>query len=194
MELLCAWREQRDYELIRPSVLFGIARPPSGRRRPMWRRSARCSAGSFASGPKGWRASSALRPPNAAVCPLRPPRRGPEGRVPGLQVQRDRQRLLRPLRKASRPQDGKARARGGARTQDLASYLSVLYAAVERYGSPEALVTDGGIFRARQHRAVYEALAGRGRRCGSQLRVSLWSTRGNRSRATRWTLRQRPGS
>lgn len=36
------------------------------------------------------------------------------------------------------------------RTQDLASYLSVLYAAVERYGSPEALVTDGGgIFRAR---------------------------------------------
>ena len=31
-----------------------------------------------------------------------------------------------------------------ARTQDLASYLSVLYAAVERYGSPEALVSDGG--------------------------------------------------
>ncbi len=45
------------------------------------------------------------------------------------------------------------------RTQDLASYLSVLYAAVERYGSPEALVTDGGgIFRARQARAIYGAL------------------------------------
>jgi hypothetical protein len=45
------------------------------------------------------------------------------------------------------------------RTPDLASYLSVLYAAVERWGSPEALVTDGGgIFRARQARAVYEAL------------------------------------
>lgn len=45
------------------------------------------------------------------------------------------------------------------RTQDLASYLSVLYAAVERYGSPEALVTDGGgVFRARQARAVYETL------------------------------------
>ncbi|MDQ3639183.1 MAG: helix-turn-helix domain-containing protein, partial [Actinomycetota bacterium] len=45
------------------------------------------------------------------------------------------------------------------RTQDLASYLSVLYAAVERYGSPEALVTDGGgIFRATQAKAVYEAL------------------------------------
>ena len=44
------------------------------------------------------------------------------------------------------------------RTQDLASYLSVLYAAVERYGSPEALVTDGGgVFRAKQARAVYEA-------------------------------------
>jgi putative transposase len=45
------------------------------------------------------------------------------------------------------------------KTQDLASYLSVLYAAVERYGSPEVLVTDGGgVFRARQARAVYEAL------------------------------------
>ena len=45
------------------------------------------------------------------------------------------------------------------RTQDLASYLSVLYAAVERYGSPEALVTDGGgVFRARQARAVYKSL------------------------------------
>jgi hypothetical protein len=41
----------------------------------------------------------------------------------------------------------------------VASYLSVLYAAVNRYGSPEILVTDGGgIFRARQARAVYEAL------------------------------------
>jgi putative transposase len=45
------------------------------------------------------------------------------------------------------------------RTQDLASYLSVLYAAVERYGSPEALVSDGGgVFRATQARAIYEAL------------------------------------
>ena len=35
----------------------------------------------------------------------------------------------------------------------------MLYAAVERYGSPEAMVTDGGgIFRARQARAVCEAL------------------------------------
>ncbi|PLS87173.1 MAG: hypothetical protein CYG60_03275, partial [Actinobacteria bacterium] len=42
---------------------------------------------------------------------------------------------------------------------DLASYLSVLYAAVERYGSPEKIVTDGGgVFRARQARAVYKAL------------------------------------
>ena len=45
------------------------------------------------------------------------------------------------------------------RTQDLASYLSVLYVAIERYGSPEALVTDGGgVFRAKQARAIYEAL------------------------------------
>ncbi|HEX6711587.1 MAG TPA: helix-turn-helix domain-containing protein, partial [Rubrobacter sp.] len=50
-------------------------------------------------------------------------------------------------------------ASAATRTQDLASYLSVLYAAVEKYGSPEALVTDGaGIFRARQAMAVYEAL------------------------------------
>jgi hypothetical protein len=50
-------------------------------------------------------------------------------------------------------------ASAATRTQDLATYLSVPYAAVERYGSPEALVTDGGgVFRARQARAVYEAL------------------------------------
>jgi len=46
-----------------------------------------------------------------------------------------------------------------SRTQDLAAFLSVLYRAVETYGSPEALVTDGGsIFRANQARSIYEAL------------------------------------
>jgi putative transposase len=45
------------------------------------------------------------------------------------------------------------------RSQDLSSYLAVLYAAVERYGSPEALVTDGAkIFRAKQATYVYESL------------------------------------
>jgi hypothetical protein len=35
----------------------------------------------------------------------------------------------------------------------------VLYQAVERYGSPEALVTDGGaIFGANQAKAIYKAL------------------------------------
>jgi putative transposase len=44
-------------------------------------------------------------------------------------------------------------------TQDLTAFLSVLYVAVDRYGSPEALVTDGGsVFRANQARAIYEAL------------------------------------
>ncbi|MDP9488216.1 MAG: helix-turn-helix domain-containing protein, partial [Actinomycetota bacterium] len=44
-------------------------------------------------------------------------------------------------------------------SQDLTSYLSVLYAAVERYGAPEALVSDGaGIFKANQAKAVYRAL------------------------------------
>lgn len=42
-------------------------------------------------------------------------------------------------------------------TQDLSAFLSVLYRAVERYGAPEALVTDGGsVFRANQAKAVYE--------------------------------------
>ena len=46
-----------------------------------------------------------------------------------------------------------------SRTQDLSSFLSVLYRAVEEHGSPEALVTDGGsIFRANRARAVYGAL------------------------------------
>jgi hypothetical protein len=45
------------------------------------------------------------------------------------------------------------------RSQDLSSYLAVLYAAVERYGSPEALLTDGAkIFRAKQATYVYESL------------------------------------
>lgn len=48
---------------------------------------------------------------------------------------------------------------GVFRTQDLSSFLSVFYQAVERYGSPEALVTDSGsVFRANRAKAVYEAL------------------------------------
>jgi len=44
-------------------------------------------------------------------------------------------------------------------SQDTNAYLSVLYAAIERYGSPKAIVTDGGgIFRSRQASAVYGAL------------------------------------
>jgi transposase len=50
-------------------------------------------------------------------------------------------------------------ASGIFRSQDLPSYLSVFYSAVERYGSPEAIVTDGGaIFRANQAHSIYEAL------------------------------------
>ena len=45
------------------------------------------------------------------------------------------------------------------RTQDTTAFLSVLYEAVKLYGSPEALVTDGGgIFRSNRANAVYEAL------------------------------------
>ncbi len=43
--------------------------------------------------------------------------------------------------------------------QDLSAFLSVLHRAVERHGSPEALVTDSGsIFRANRAKAVYNAL------------------------------------
>ncbi|MBA4117092.1 MAG: helix-turn-helix domain-containing protein, partial [Rubrobacter sp.] len=46
-----------------------------------------------------------------------------------------------------------------SRAQDLSSFLSVLYRAVEEHGSPEALVTDGGaVFRATRALAIYEAL------------------------------------
>ena len=45
------------------------------------------------------------------------------------------------------------------RRQDLPAFLSVLYRAVERYGSPEALVTDSGsIFLANRAKAVYGSL------------------------------------
>lgn len=44
-------------------------------------------------------------------------------------------------------------------SQDTNAYLSVLFTAVERYGSPKTIVTDGaGIFRATQAMAVYKAL------------------------------------
>lgn len=45
------------------------------------------------------------------------------------------------------------------RTQDLSAFLSVLYRAVERYGSLEALVTDSGsIFLANRAKAIYRSL------------------------------------
>jgi transposase len=44
-------------------------------------------------------------------------------------------------------------------SQDLTAYLSVLYSAVEQYGSPRILVSDGaGIFKANQANAVYGSL------------------------------------
>ena len=44
-------------------------------------------------------------------------------------------------------------------TQDLSAFLSVLHRAVEKHGSPEALVTDSGsVFRANRAKAVYGAL------------------------------------
>ena len=44
-------------------------------------------------------------------------------------------------------------------TQDKIAYLSVLHTAIERYGSPRKLVTDGGgIFGCREAVAVYKAL------------------------------------
>jgi transposase InsO family protein len=50
-------------------------------------------------------------------------------------------------------------ASGVFRTQNLSSFLSVFYQAIERYGSPGALVTDSGsVFRATRAKAVYEAL------------------------------------
>jgi hypothetical protein len=46
-----------------------------------------------------------------------------------------------------------------SRQQDLGAYLAVLYAALREYGSPQALVSDGGsIFRAERAKATYAAL------------------------------------
>jgi putative transposase len=43
--------------------------------------------------------------------------------------------------------------------QDTTAYLSVLYTAIERYGSPEVLVSDGGgVFKANQAKSVYRSL------------------------------------
>ncbi len=46
-----------------------------------------------------------------------------------------------------------------SRRQDLSAYLVVLYAALQEYGSPEALVNDSGsIFEAEQTNTIYAAL------------------------------------
>ncbi len=43
--------------------------------------------------------------------------------------------------------------------QDTTAYLSVLYTAIERYGSPEVLVSDGdAVFRSNQAKAIYRSL------------------------------------
>jgi putative transposase len=46
-----------------------------------------------------------------------------------------------------------------SRSQDLTAYLMVLYAAIRRYGNPEALVSDGGaIFKATRAMTIYQTL------------------------------------
>ncbi len=46
-----------------------------------------------------------------------------------------------------------------SRSQDTSAFLSVFHQAVERYGSPEALVTDSGsVFLSNRAKAIYEAL------------------------------------
>ncbi len=44
-------------------------------------------------------------------------------------------------------------------SQDTNAYLSVLHAAIERYGAPKTVVTDGaGVFKANRAKAVYRSL------------------------------------
>lgn len=46
-----------------------------------------------------------------------------------------------------------------SRRQELTSFLPVLYSAIERYGPPQVLVTDGGgIFHADRSLAIYDVL------------------------------------
>ena len=207
IELFCGWPEQRDYELIRPLVLFGgpasdrAAETGAVSERTLRRRAARFEAevmeslfGSEAA--KRKRLPSAVRrlvvdlkaeypgfnpneisrvlALNLELYGLEKPK-GPvkEKKEMPFAARRRHQfwsadvRYLKGLKLGGRAYvisvlDNHSRAvlaSAVTRTQDLASYLSVLYAAVEKYGAPEALVTDGGgIFRARQARAVYEAL------------------------------------
>jgi hypothetical protein len=50
-------------------------------------------------------------------------------------------------------------ASGVSRTQDVSAYLIALHAAIRQFGSPEAIVSDGGgIFRAKPVLAAYERL------------------------------------
>jgi hypothetical protein len=71
IELLCGWPEQREYELIRPLVLFGS--PAAERALETGAASERTlrSVEPPASTPRGWRASSALSTLDARSYPRR---------------------------------------------------------------------------------------------------------------------------
>jgi transposase len=50
-------------------------------------------------------------------------------------------------------------ASGLSRTQDLGTFLMVLFMAIQQHGAPEGLVTDGGsVFRAKQLRTILDRL------------------------------------
>ena len=72
------------------------------------------------------------------------------------------------------------------RAQDTTAFLSVLYEAVRHYGSPEALVTDGGgVFKANRAMAVYEAL---GIEKGEIVRGKPWQSYLQTTFNTEWRI------
>jgi transposase InsO family protein len=201
---LCAWEEQREYERIRPLVLFG--EPVSERsaetgasERTLYRRGvakvdlrAMNEVRKMQENPElgEFRVHAALERMGIRLSPRT------VGRI--LKANREAEGLARPSRgrkeKREMPFEASYRhqfwtsdvryiahsipeteqayvvailenysrailASALTLSQDTNAYLSVLHAAIERYGSPEAIVTDGGgIFRSNRAKAIYRAL------------------------------------
>lgn len=112
---------------------------------------------------------------NRALYGLDPPRRSPRAPRPmPFQVQRRHQYWTVDLRYLDMHQLGGGHiyvisvldnysrailASGVSRSQEAGAYLIVLHAALDAFGAPEAIVSDGGdAFRAKAVLAVYEAL------------------------------------
>jgi hypothetical protein len=133
---LFEWPEQERYEEIRPLMLFDVsvaerAREVGASASTLYRRLDR-----FARGRHGVPLRRPGRQAQEAAARREAPHRGPQGRVPRLQPQRDSQRKPHGLRQEARRPFGGTGARRGARAAEDREELPTLPRGPGRSGGP----------------------------------------------------------